>query len=211
MGWLHVANDGYGVFLTTKIFNFWTMIENVPKLGVKIDRDFIETYARNALKRKTTTSQRYEDLANNFAGYPSLDKMNEEQRIMFLAWMGRDVGRRLWVNGKTKSFEDVTPDDVQEFLDGLKEDKYESSIWEIFSILFCQKYGYPQKAFKSCTDYYGYAMFYCTARFPISKGEEALCGLTEEKYIEQLSEFFSILTGTDYKAELDFCEEYIKD
>ena len=81
------------------------------------------------------------------------------------------------------------------------------------SMIFEKMYGYPQDNFVSVSDYDSNTMIFCHASWPPAEYNEALATLTEDKLEKQLQEFLVLVTGDDkYRdAELEICEEYIKE
>lgn len=81
------------------------------------------------------------------------------------------------------------------------------------SIAFEKMYGYPLNSFVSVSDYDYNTMIFCHASWPPAEYNEALATLTEEKLEKQLQEFLVFVTGDEkYRdAELEICEEYVKE
>ena len=81
------------------------------------------------------------------------------------------------------------------------------------SIVFEKMYGYPQDTFVSVSDYDYNTMIFCHASWPPAEYNEALATLTEDKLEKQLQEFLVLVTGDKkYRdAELEMCEEYVKE
>ena len=94
--------------------------------------------------------------------------------------------------------------DMDEMLNGLG--------WAALAPVFAAKYGYPPDAFESCKDYEENQMLFCTAMIPLPAGWESLQTLTEEKFLQQLNEFFSLITGGEQEAfqKLELCERWTK-
>ena len=97
------------------------------------------------------------------------------------------------------------------------DEDYKERSSQIYSngmhIAFEKMFGYPLNSFVSVSDYDYNTMIFCHASWPPKEYNEALATLTEDKLEKQLQEFLVLVTGDEkYRdAELEICEEYIKE
>ena len=187
MGWLHSIDHGYGIYLNK--ISMKEIFDNCENLNLKLD---------------TATIRKI---------YPQLNiklgKFSYKEKVLLLG-MGKE-NPHSWYDYNLRTVNDIT---VQYIRNDIINDDYwfDIVVCDSLSLLFCLKYNYPFDAFKSLMDYNGDYMFFCNATFPIKKGHESLINLTEETYIKQLNEFFSLLISKGKKIQkLDFCKEYIKE
>lgn len=187
MGWLHVIDSGYGVYLNKlsvkEVFN------NIENLNIELTDDII----------KEIYPQLNIDLFN----------FSYKEKVCILG-MGKE-NPHSWYDYNIKNINEITQQYIKE---NILDDDYwfDIILVDSLSLLFCIKYNYPYDAFKSLMDYNGDYMLFCNATFPIKEGHESLINLTEEVYIKQINEFIKLLYPKWKEIEeLDKCEEYIKE
>ena len=182
MGWYHVDRTGKGVML-----NFLDCTEDlIEKLAItkdKLERWFPQDKFPNAENMTSKECLALYMLKN----YMSCSKLGH------------------------KNISDITSEDLTELDIDEYTYEYENSMFDIVSYAFCDKYGYPYELFISAIDYNEDKMLFCDTIFPLPEKYKFMYDLTEEKYIKQLNEFFSELTGKQYNLELKICEMYIKE
>ena len=144
--------------------------------------------------------------------FENLDRLDVRNRYALVAWIQE---KPIFFKGKTIDFssdEVVGSADECWLGDALDDYFFETTGVRALAPLFAHKYGYPLKAFTSCSDYNGYQMLFCTATIPLPDGwGDSLSKMTREVYLQQINEFFGQLTDDEYAFdELQYCKAYNK-
>ena len=197
MGWLHVARKGKGIYLPFKY-------DAVMLKNLNISKEVFELYS------KGEEYPVFDDLTDNMDkamliiladdnGYLYDRKMADKYKSD-----PKGRGRTDWTR--------ISKEDLHILAESYKNDGY---MYEaLFARVFEYENSYPFGSFVSINDYNGDNMFYCSADFPFPEGDkyDNLRSLTEEKYKEQLEEFFSKLKGERVVfSKIEICEEYVKE
>lgn len=183
MGYYHVNRQLKGKYI--KFFDIDTLVNTIPDSWLP-DENWVNVSFPQVKQ----------------CNYGTLEK---KDKLILLGCI-RDMP---WCYNGPKTLEDLNYESIQKIYNEPEDKKY--VYLAAIGLIFCYHYEYPLSAFECLSDYDDTWMFMCTVQFPPKEYNEKLSKLTEEIYAKQLSEYLSMITGKEYQACIEICEEYIKE
>lgn len=184
MGFYHVNRTLKGMYF--EHFNVETLVTTIPDAWIP-DESWI---AKDCLP----TTCKYGELT-------------KQQKLIFLGCL-IDIPY-IYGNNAIRKISQFTTD----FSKKIYEEEYKRElvlIWAL-GVIFCYIHNYPLNSFEGIKDYDDTWMFVCSMQFPPVEYNKSISTLTEKRMGEEIAEFLTVVTGTEYQPKVELCEEYIKE